>query len=295
MPELLIDRQDTTAVLTINRPESLNSLSPGLLDELPEALRAAGADRSCRAIVIVGSGDRAFCAGIDVKSVASRDAANEAGAAAGNNLADEVRVRDDVRPDPITAGFENLHLVLSGIVRTIHSLPIPVIAAVNGHAIGAGFAIAAASDLRVGSTNAKFADGFVKRGISGCEMGLSYFLPKIVNPGVAFDLMMTGRRVGAEEAKAIGLLSEVTEPEQLVDRALASAAALAENAPMAVSMTKEVMWANLHAASLDNALALESRTQVMTRNTADAAEARLAFLEKRAPEFQTPTGDRPLR
>lgn len=294
MPELLVDRQDTTAVLTINRPESLNSLSPGLLEALPEALRAAGADRSCRAIVIVGAGDRAFCAGIDVKSVASRDAANEARAsAAGNDLADEVGT--DVRPDPITAGFENLHLVLSGIVRTIHSLPIPVIAAVNGHAIGAGFAIAAASDLRVGSTNAKFADGFVKRGISGCEMGLSYFLPKIVNPGVAFDLMMTGRRVGAEEAKEIGLLSEIAEPGELVDRALASAAALAENAPMAVSMTKEVMWANLHAASLDHALALESRTQVMTRNTADAAEARLAFLEKRSPEFQTPTGDRPLR
>lgn len=282
--ELTIERHGATEVLTLDRPDALNSLSPGLLESLPEALRSAGADRTCRAIVITGRGDRAFCAGIDVKSVAARDAANAADNGSGAQ-----------RLDPIAAGFENLHLVLSGIVRTIHTLPIPVISAVNGHAIGAGFAIAAASDLRIGSANATFADGFVKRGISGCEMGLSYFLPKIVGPAMAFDLMMTGRRVDADAARDMGLISEVVEPDQLVERALATAASLAENAPMAISMTKEVMWANLHAASLDHALALESRTQVMTRNTADAAEARNSFLEKRAPNFETPGGDRPLR
>ncbi len=283
MADLLIERHGPTAVLTIDRPEALNSLSPALLTDLPAAMEDAGADRSCRAIVITGSGDRAFCAGIDVKSVAARDAANEA--------ADE----QTVRVDPVVAGFENLHIVLSGIVRTIHTLPIPVIAAVNGHAIGAGFAIAAAADLRLGSTRATFADGFVKRGISGCEMGLSYFLPKIVGPALAFDLMLSGRRVGADDARTMGLISDVVEPSELVDRAMAMADQVAENAPMAISMTKEVMWANLHASSLDHALALESRTQSMTRITADAAEARRSFLEKRSPEFPTPAGDRPIR
>ncbi len=291
--ELEVERRGSTALLTIDRPEALNSLSPGLLDALPEALRSAGADRSCRAVIITGRGERAFCAGIDVKSVAARDAANDAARAAKAG-------RDDAesaapRLDPITAGFENLHLVLSGIVRTIHTLPIPVISAVNGHAVGAGFAIAAACDLRIGSSNATFSDGFVKRGISGCEMGLSYFLPKIVGPALAFDLMMTGRRVDADGARDMGIISEVVEPDQLVERALAMAGSLAENAPMAISMTKEVMWANLHASSLDHALALESRSQVMTRNTADAAEARNSFLEKRTPNFQAPEADRPLR
>ena len=282
MTELNVDRHGGAQVLTIDRPESVNSLSPELIEELPRAIRDAAADRSCRSIVITGSGERAFCAGIDVKSVAARDAQ----AADGDDVGD--------RLDPVVAGFENLHRNLSDIVREIHRVPVPVIAAVNGHAIGAGFAIAAACDLRLGSTNATFADGFVKRGISGCEMGLSYFLPKIVGPALAFDLMMTGRRISADDAKTIGLISEVAEPSSLHDRALALADALAQNAPMAISMTKEVMWANLHAASLDHALALESRTQVLTRTTRDAREARASFLEKRPPTFDSPAGERPI-
>ncbi len=289
MGSLNVERVGDTALLTIDRPEALNSLSPDLIEDLPEAIRSAAGDRRCRAIIITASGERAFCAGIDVKSVAARDAQDaEIAKTAGDGAASP-------RLDPIVAGFENLHVVLSGIVRAIHSVPIPVIAAVNGHAVGAGFAIAAASDLRLGSVNATFSDGFVKRGISGCEMGLSYFLPKIVGPALAFDLMMTGRRVDAESAMAMGLISEVCDADALVDRAIELAEALAGNAPMAISMTKEVMWANLHASSLDHALALESRSQVMTRNTADAAEARNSFLEKRSPDFQQPDRERPLR
>lgn len=286
MSDILTERLGPTELITLNRPESFNAFTPSMLDELDAALRTAAADRSCRAIVLTGADRRAFCAGVDVKAVAARDsAAQEA-------TADD---RDAGRTDPVLAGFENLHLKLSGVVRTIHALPIPVIAAVNGHAIGGGFAFAAACDLRVGSTNATFADGFVKRGISGCEMGLSYFLPKIVGAALAFDWMMTGRRVNAEEAAQAGLLGQVVESDQLQATALELADQLAENAPMAISMTKEVMWANLHAVSLDQALALESRTQVMTRNTADAAEARRAFLEKRAPEFRPADSARPLK
>ena len=275
--EVLVEREATTSVITINRPDALNALAPSTVEGLNQALRAEATDRSVRAIVLTGSGERAFCAGADVKGIAQRDAA------------------DGAELDPITGGFENLHLTLSGITRLIHSLPIPVIAAVNGHCIGAGFAYASACDMRIGSTNAKFANGFVRRGISGAEMGLSYFLPRIVSPAVAFDWMMTGRRVEADEAHAAGLISDVTEPDALVSRAVELGAALAENAPMAVAMTKEVMWANLHAASLDQAIALESRTQVMTRNTADAREARNAFLEKRSPEFGTPDAPRVIR
>lgn len=275
------ERQGTTAVITLNNPEAFNAFAPNMIVDFVDVVRAAAADRSCRAIVLTGAGDKAFCAGIDVKSVAARDAASA--------------TEDDSRLDPIVAGFENLHHNLSAMIRTLHTLPIPVIAAVNGHAIGVGFALAAASDLRVAGDNAKFADGFVKRGISGCELGLSYFLPKLVGASTAFDWMMTGRRIDAEEALRSGFAGQVVAPSDTLEVALGLGEAISQLAPMAVSMTKEVMWANLHAASLDQALALEARTQAMTRTTQDAAEARLSFLEKRSPVFSQPDAPRHVR
>jgi enoyl-CoA hydratase len=275
------ERHDTSVVVTLNNPDAFNALAPNMTNDLVEALRAAAADRSCRSIILTGAGQNAFCAGIDVKSVAAKDALAAADS--------------DERLDPVAQGFENLHHHLSSMIRTIHTLPIPVISAVNGHAIGVGFALAAASDLRVAGDNAKFADGFIRRGISGCELGLSYFLPKLVGASLAFDWMLTGRRVEADEASRSGFIGQVVDPADTVDTALALGCSIAELAPMAVSMTKEVMWSNLHAASLDQALALEGRTQAMTRTTADAAEARLSFLEKRPPVFKEPSNPRIVR
>ncbi len=275
------ERHDTSVVVTLNNPDAFNALAPNMTNDLVEALRAAAADRSCRSIILTGAGQNAFCAGIDVKSVAAKDALAAADS--------------DERLDPVAQGFENLHHHLSSMIRTIHTLPVPVISAVNGHAIGVGFALAAASDLRVAGDNAKFADGFIRRGISGCELGLSYFLPKLVGASLAFDWMLTGRRVEADEASRSGFIGQVVDPADTVDTALALGRSIAELAPMAVSMTKEVMWSNLHAASLDQALALEGRTQAMTRTTADAAEARLSFLEKRPPVFKEPSNPRIVR
>lgn len=279
MSAVEVERRAGTALITLDNPDALNALSPDMVPALIDALSGAGRDRSVRAVVLTGRGDRAFCAGIDVKSVAQRDASSV----------------DADGVDPIQRQFEHLHVELGAIIRTIHMLPVPVIAAVNGHAIGAGFAIAAACDLRVVGEGARFADGFVKRGISGCELGLSYFLPRLVGAAVAFEWMMTGRRVTAAEARACGFASTAGDGGDCVGRAIELADQLAENAPWAVSLTKEVMWANLHAGSLDQALALESRTQVMARNSADAAEARLAFLEKRPPSFASPPAARPPR
>ena len=283
MPEIHSERHDATALITIDSPEAFNALTPEMTRGLVEALRSSAADRTCRAVVITGAGERAFCAGVDVKSVAQRDDRAETSSAAGNPV------------DPIEAQFQGLHHDLASIIRTIHTLPIPVITAVNGHAIGAGFAIAAASDLRVASDNAAFTDGFVGRGISGCELGLSYFLPQLVGASIAFDWMLTGRRILSDEALSSGLVGQVVPVADVVAAALEIGAQIATLAPMAVTMTKETMWANLHAPSLDHALAMESRTQVLTRNTGDAVEARQAFLEKRPPVFGTPDAPRPVR
>lgn len=281
-PSVDVARHGPTALVTLNNPDAFNALAPNMADDLVDALRSSAADRSCRSIVLTGEGDRAFCAGIDVKSVATRDAAAQ-------------DADPTTQVDPVLAGFENLHHGLGAMIRTIHTLPIPVIAAVNGHAIGAGFALAAAADLRVIGNRARFADGFVKRGISGCELGLSYFLPRLVGASVAFDWMLTGRNIDADEAASTGLASAVVEPDQTVAVALERAGQIAALAPAAVQMTKEVMWMNLDSSSLDQALALESRTQSLTRTTADAAEARRSFLEKRPPEFAEPTPPRRVR
>ena len=288
MPAPSVDtvRHGPTTVVTLNNPDAFNALAPNMADDLVEALRTAAADRTCRSVVLTGEGDRAFCAGIDVKSVAVRDAAAQG---VDQNQMPETRV------DPVLAGFENLHYGLGAMIRTIHTLPIPVIAAINGHAIGAGFALAAAADLRVIGSRARFADGFVKRGISGCELGLSYFLPRLVGASVAFDWMLTGRNVDADEAHRCGFVSLLTDPDQMLEAALERAEQIAGLAPAAVQMTKEVMWMNLDASSLDQALALESRTQALTRTTDDAAEARRSFLEKRSPVFAEPTPPRPVR
>lgn len=284
MSSIDIAREGSSVVITMNNTDAFNALAPNMITDFVSSVRDTAADRSVRAVIVTGAGTKAFCAGIDVKSVAQRDASATA-----------VQGEQAERLDPIVQGFENLHHNLGAMIRTLHTLPIPVISAVNGHAIGAGFALAAASDLRVAGDNAKFADGFVRRGISGCELGLSYFLPKLVGASLAFDWMMTGRRIESDEAARCGLVGQVTDPDATVDTALALGSQIADLAPMAVSMTKEVMWSNLHAASLDQALALESRTQAMTRTTADAAEARRSFIEKRSPVFGQPDTPRLVR
>jgi enoyl-CoA hydratase len=252
-----------------------------MIDGLVTALREAASERSCRTIVLTGAGQRAFCAGIDIK-LDTQDSG-------------EFLSRSSAGLDPTMAHYEHLQWSLGRIIRTIHALPIPVIAAVNGHAVGAGFAMTLASDFRIASQSATFANGFVRRGISGCELGVSYFLPRLVGASIAFDWMVTGRQVGTDEALRTGLICQISSGHSLLGDALELGDAIAANAPMAVTMTKEVMWSNMHAGSLDQALALEARSQTMTRQTADAAEARRAFLEKRAPVFDSGSSTRPLR
>jgi enoyl-CoA hydratase len=161
-----------------------------------------------------------------------------------------------------------------------------VIAAVNGAAVGAGMAMALASDLRLCARSGRFGVGAVRIGLSGAEMGLSYHLPRIVGMSAAADLMLTGRIVESDEAFRIGMVSDIVDDDALVPRSLERAQAIVANAPLGVRMTKRVMWANLDAPDLATALELENRTQVLTSIDEDAAEARAAFLERRPPRFR---------
>ena len=250
------------AVLTLARPGSLNALDAGLMAELYDRFDELGRDPAVRAVVLTGEG-RAFSAGLDMRDFGGPVPSPEEGPEA-------------------ALGFQRY---MSRIITVIRELPQPVIAAVNGAAVGGGMALACASDIRIASPSARFGAGAVRIGLSGCEMGLSYHLPRLVGMDAAADWMLTGRLVEAAEAHARGLVGPLVEPDRLLDAAVETATSILANAPFGVRMTKRVMWANADEDDLRTALDREDRAQVMASGTRDAAEARAAFLERRPPRY----------
>lgn len=251
-----------TAVLTVARPRSLNALDEATMAELYQALDELGRDRSIRVVVLTGQG-RAFCAGQDIKDFGPSIPTVADGPAA-------------------VLAFQEY---MSGIVLKVRELAQPVIAAVNGVAVGAGMALACASDIRIASPEARFANGALKLGLSGSEMGLSYHLPRLVGMSAAAEWLLTGRMVDAEEALRTGLVNRVVPSDQLLDAALEIAAQITANAPFGVRMTKQVMWQNVDETSLQRAVDRENRTQIVTLADPDADEARAALLERRPARF----------
>jgi enoyl-CoA hydratase/carnithine racemase len=248
--------------LTLNRPEQLNAMTAELCEALHAEVRAIAADRACRAVIITGAG-RGFCAGLDLRGY---------GAAPGNDGSDEPR-------DRLT---NQQHM--STLVLALRALPQPVIAAVNGPAAGFGMALALGSDIRYASTEAVFRVAFINIGVSNCDMGTSWLLPRLIGASRAHELMLTGRRVGAQEALAIGLVADVVQAG-LLERAQRAASEIAALAPWGVRLTKQGMWAALEIPSERTAVEYEDRQQIMATFGQAPPEAVAAFLEKRPAEF----------
>ena len=251
-------------LLTLNRPERLNAMSHELVADLHAALDRVAADPHCRVVVLTGAG-RGFCAGLDLKG---------AGAAPGTAGLG--------RPQAGMAAQKHI----ASLIPHLRSLPQPVVAAVNGPATGGGFALVLGSDVRLAAASARFNAAFVRIGLSACDIGTSWLLPRLVGAGRAHELMLTGRLIDAEEAARIGLVLEVVPDGRVVDAALAKADQIVANSPFGVAMTKEVMWSALEIPGLQAALDLENRTQILSTFTADHREAMAAFLEKRPPAFE---------
>jgi enoyl-CoA hydratase len=262
--ELSVTSDGETAVVTLNRPATLNALTESLVDDFLVAL-ASLEDDPVRCVVLTGAG-RGFCAGLDLSANAEIIEMEGQGA-----------IRKAMR---IARSFGR-------IVPAMRRFPKPIIAAVNGPAVGGGFVLALGADLRVATPDAYFADGFVALGLSGCELGLGYLLPRLVGASRAAELLMTGRRLDAAEAERIGLVHRLADGD-LVECALRLAAEVTVNTPFGTWMTKETMWASFEGATLDNIIGLEARSQVLALLTADAREKRDAKAEKREPRF---TGD----
>ena len=175
---------------------------------------------------------------------------------------------------------------IATLIPHLRSLPQPVIAAVNGAAAGGGFALVLGSDVRLAAESAKFSAAFIKIGLSACDIGTSWLLPRIVGVARSQELMLTGRVFGSDEALRIGLVIERVADAELADLALAKAELIMSNTPFGVALTKEAMWTALEIPGMQAAIDLENRQQIMASATADHREAMKAFLEKRPPEFR---------
>ena len=212
---------------------------------------ALGGDSSVNVVVMTGAG-RGFCSGIDMRDFGPRI------------------------PEATAPAIDRLRFqeTMAALPQALREIPQPVIAAVNGPCVGAGLALCLAADIRICSTAATFGNAAILLGLSGAEMGMSYFLPRIVGTSVAADWMLTGRTVSADEADRRGLVSELVAPGDLVDRALEMASCIAELTPLGVQLTKRALQVNVDAAGLQSALELENRNQVLSHATEEAAVRR---------------------
>jgi enoyl-CoA hydratase len=250
-------------VITLDRPHRLNAMSGELISDLHRALDDVVADEDCRVVVLTGAG-RGFCAGLDLKEPPT----HQPGKA---NISPQSRM--------------HIQQAIAAFVPKLRHLRQPVIAAVNGPASGGGLALALACDIRIAAESATFNAAFVRIGLSGCDIGVSWLLPRLIGAGRSHELLLTGRLVDAAEADRIGLVNRVVPDGEVLDAALATAAEITANSPMGVWMTKEVAWSQLEIGSLQAGIDLENRTQIMTTFTQDHREQITAFLDKRPPHY----------
>ncbi len=238
-------------VLRFNRPDRLNAINEVMVGELREACAALAADPEIKVVVLTGSG-RGFCSGIDMRDF-------------GPGMVEATE------PAIVRLRFQEM---MASLPQALRAMPQPVIAAVNGPCVGGGLALCLAADIRICSTAASFGNAAILLGLSGAEMGMSYHLPRIVGTSVAADWMLTGRTVAAEEADRRGLVSEVVEPDRLLDRALELAVQIADLTPLGVQMTKKALQVNVDAPDLFTAMEIENRNQVIAHATDEAAARR---------------------
>ena len=259
---VLRSKADGIVTLTLNHPETRNAISElPMIDALTSALVGADADPATRVVILTASG-LTFSSGGNVKKMQ---------AGAGLADAEPVRTRGNYRH-----GIQRIPL-------TFEALEVPVIAAVNGPAIGAGCDLAMMCDIRIAAESAVFAESFVKLGIVPGDGG-AWLLPRIVGQSKAYEMALTGDRIDAREALACGLVSNVVPDAELQDAALTLAKRIACNPPQAVRMTKRLLKEG-RALSMPALLEMSAAMQALAHTTAEHGEAVAAFMEKRPPNF----------
>ena len=266
---LAIEKDGAIDRVTLNRPDSLNALNPQMVDDLLDYFAGLYWDRSVRIVTLQGAG-KAFCAGLDLKarSNAAPDQINSRGPADG--LVSQRRI--------------------SEIVMRMRRCPQPIVSLVHGPACGGGFALALASDIRIAGRSARMNAAFIRIGLSACDIGVSYFLPRMVGSSVAAEYMLTGRFIAAERAYQLGLVSRVVAPEAMEAEAQGFVADMLHATPLGLRLTKEALNHAIDAQGLEAAVAMEDRNQILASLDGDFGEGVAAFLEKRPPRYERRDG-----
>ncbi|HWA02735.1 MAG TPA: enoyl-CoA hydratase/isomerase family protein [Rhizomicrobium sp.] len=262
METLIVERRGRVDWLTLNRPDRLNTITGTMTRELCAYFRGLKQDHEVRVVVMRGAG-RAFCAGLDIKEYTAPGG--------------------DRTPDGAGRSRPGDHLF--DIVELMRACPQPIVALVHGPACGGGFAFALAADIRIAGASARMNDAFVALGRSGCELGLTYFLPRIVGLGIAAELMYTGSFIDAARAERVGLVSKAVPDEELEAAAAEFVDPMLRTAPFGLRMTKETLNTSLRIGDLRAVIDLEERAQMLCGRGPDFEEAMKAFLEKRAPRY----------
>lgn len=258
MADCIVETVDGVRVVRFNRPERLNAIGGTLLAELKEAFDSGRDDDRVRAFVVTGEG-RAWCAGADLAGDAT--AAN---------------------PNPRATSMDDIGEYGRTVLSIYHANK-PSIAAVNGVTVGGGFGFCSAMDIRIASEQARFSTVFIRRALAP-DCGLSWFLPRLIGPEKAAEMFFTGRMVQADEALAMGIVSKVVPPEQLMDTAIALARGLAKQPPTALALTRRAL---VHSAmaTIEDHLEYEWTNQRVALSGSEFAEGVTAFREKREADF----------
>ena len=260
---IVVERRGHTLWVSLNRPDALNAMNRALVQELRALFSSLAEDRATRVVILRGAG-RAFCAGLDLKEEAGGDGAGDGS---------------------VQAGLREQRTI-SELVILMRRAPQPIIACVQGAACGGGFALALGADVRLAGDSARMNAAFIRIGLSACDVGVSYFLPRMVGASVAAELLLTGNFIDAARAERLGLVSRVVPDAELDTAAETLAADMLRNSPLGLRLTKECLNAALDAGSLEQVIAMEDRNQILCTRSADFREGITAFLQKRTPNYE---------
>ena len=271
-------RDDGIGILTLNRPEQLNAMNFQMSEELHSIYDQLITNLDCRVLLLRAEG-RVFCAGLDLK--------------------ESTVLQSKKKPDDLKKKFYFLQVPEKDIIKAkiyaqwrasqiivkMRRINQPIIALVQGAASGVGFAFSLASDMIIGSKEARFNNAFINVGFSGSDLASSYHLPRLIGMSRAAEILYTGRFVEAEEAERIGLILKIVEKEKLVESGIDLAQNLLAKSPLGLRMTKEAINLSLDSPSLETIIQLENRTQMLCSSSSDLNEAISAFFEKRKPKY----------
>jgi enoyl-CoA hydratase len=259
MATVLVEHPEAQiTVIRLNRPERLNAMNFALVAELYDAFDRVAGDAGCKVVVLTGGG-RGFSAGLDLK---------------------------DWGEPPAPGGHPHVKVGVDGqafianLTVQMRNTPQVIVAAVNGPAFGGGLSLACAADVRIAAASARFCSAFIRTGLTGTDIGISYLLPRLIGTARAFDLILSGREIDAVEAERMGLVSQVVPDEELFDRAMAYARVLTSYTRTGLVLTKEVLWHNVDNPSMTAAIAMENRNQTIAGSAPEVLEFMRAYRQR---------------